>query len=74
MFSRFIVGWYIGFENPSYVAAIQALHMAMTDKNDFLRQLDYETKSVHWPTPGLSEALFAYSGESDHLFWFYSIT
>ena len=63
VFSRFIVGWYIGFENPSYVAAIQALHLAMIDKNEFLRQQDSETESVHWPIPGLPEALLADRGE-----------
>lgn len=63
VFSRFIVGWYIGFENPSYVAAIQALHLAMTDKNDFLRDQKYEPETLHWPNSGLPEALLADRGE-----------
>ncbi|WP_020405486.1 Mu transposase C-terminal domain-containing protein [Hahella ganghwensis] len=62
-FSRFIVGWYIGFENPSYVTAIQALHLAITDRNEFLKDQDFDTESVHWPTPGLPEALLADRGE-----------
>lgn len=63
VFSRFIVGWYIGFENPSYVAAIQALYLAMTDKNDFLRGQKYEAESLQWPNPGLPEVLLADRGE-----------
>ncbi|GLX86075.1 hypothetical protein tloyanaT_23280 [Thalassotalea loyana] len=63
VFSRFIVGWYIGFENPSYVAAIQALHLAMTDKNEYLNHLDSGTDFIAWPQPGLPEALLADRGE-----------
>ena len=32
VFSRIVVGFYIGFENASYVTAMQALQVAMTDK------------------------------------------
>lgn len=63
VFSRFIVGWYVGFENPSYVAAIQALHLAMTDKNEFVTSQKTEEESVHWPAPGLPEAILADRGE-----------
>lgn len=63
VFSRFIVGWYIGFENPSYVAAIQALHMALTDKSHILNNLEIDTHNFVWPTPGLPEAILADRGE-----------
>jgi len=63
VFSRLIVGWYIGFENPSYVAAIQALHVALTDKRHFFKDLEIETDSFSWPTPGLPEAILADRGE-----------
>ncbi|GAB1260295.1 MAG: transposase family protein [Neptuniibacter sp.] len=63
VFSRFIVGWYIGFENPSYVAAIQALHLALTDKNHIVRNLEIDTENFEWPTPGLPEAILADRGE-----------
>lgn len=63
VFSRLIVGWYIGFENPSYVAAIQALHVALTDKSNFFKDLEIETDSFSWPTPGLPEAILADRGE-----------
>ncbi len=63
VFSRLIVGWYIGFENPSYVAAIQALHVSLTDKNHFFKGLEIETDCFSWPTPGLPEAVLADRGE-----------
>ncbi|RCW96334.1 Mu transposase C-terminal domain-containing protein [Marinomonas foliarum] len=63
VFSRFIVGWYIGFENPSYVAAIQALHVAFTDKTHFFKQLGIDTDDFSWPEPGLPESILADRGE-----------
>jgi transposase InsO family protein len=36
VFSRLVAGFYIGFESPSYLAAIQALNIAMTDKVKFV--------------------------------------
>lgn len=63
VFSRLVVGWYIGFENPSYVAAIQALHVALSDKQQFLNDLGIDTVKFSWPTPGLPEAILADRGE-----------
>ena len=63
VFSRLIVGWYIGFENPSYVTAIQALHVALSDKSKIFNDLEIETGSFAWPTPGLPEAILADRGE-----------
>lgn len=63
VFSRFIVGWYIGFENPSYVAAIQALYLALIDKSYIFKDLEIETDSFTWPNPGLPEAILADRGE-----------
>lgn len=63
VFSRFVVGWYIGFENPSYVAAIQALHVALTDKSQFFNDIEIDTDEFSWPTPGLPEAILADRGE-----------
>lgn len=63
VFSRFIVGWYIGFENPSYVAAIQALHVALTDKSNFFKDLEIETDNFTWPLAGLPDAILADRGE-----------
>lgn len=63
VFSRFIVGWYVGFENPSYVAAIQALYSAMTDKGELIGGKNSEIGSLQWPAPGLPEAILADRGE-----------
>lgn len=63
VFSRFVVGWYIGFENPSYVAAIQSLHVAMTDKSDLFSSLGVECFEVNWPASGLPESILADRGE-----------
>nr|WP_230390765.1 transposase family protein [Reinekea sp. G2M2-21] len=63
VFSRFIVGWYIGFENPSYVAAIQALYLALTEKDYVFKNLEIDTDSFTWPAPGLPEAVLADRGE-----------
>lgn len=63
VFSRFIVGWYIGFENPSYVAAIQALQLAFSDKKDIFKDLKINTDNFIWPDSGLPEAILADRGE-----------
>lgn len=63
VFSRLVVGWYIGFENPSYVAAIQALYLALIDKNHIFQNLEIETNNFVWPSPGLPEAILADRGE-----------
>lgn len=63
VFSRFVVGWYIGFENPSYVAAMQSLHLAMTDKSQLIKSLGIQCQDLDWPSPGLPEAILADRGE-----------
>ncbi len=63
-FSRAIVGFYIGFENPSYVAAMQALSMALSNKVEYCHALgfDWVTKE-HWPDIGLCDTILADKGE-----------
>jgi hypothetical protein len=63
VFSRMIAGFYIGFENPSYVAAIQALANAMTDKVGYCKSLGFDIKAQDWPTVGLPNAILADRGE-----------
>nr|WP_237733572.1 transposase family protein [Vibrio fluvialis] len=63
VFSRLIVGCYIGFENPSYVAAMQALQVAMTDKVELCRQYGIEIESQDWPAIGFPDAILADRGE-----------
>lgn len=64
-YSRMIAGYYIGFEAPSYHAAMQALISAMSDskiKRAHDLGLDWVTASI-WPTIGLCEAIAADRGE-----------
>lgn len=64
-YSRMIAGYYIGFEEPSYHAAIQALISAMSDskiKRAHDLGLDWVTADI-WPTVGLCEAIAADRGE-----------
>ena len=42
VFSRMVAGFYVGFENASYIAAIQSLAMAMTDKVKFCKEYGFE--------------------------------
>ena len=63
VFSRMVAGFYIGFESPSYVAAIQALTMAMTDKVAYCTQFGFEITFDQWPITGLPDAILADRGE-----------
>ncbi len=63
VFSRIVVGFYIGFENASYVTAMQALQVAMTDKVELCKQYGYEITSEEWPCIGLPDAILADRGE-----------
>ena len=63
VFSRMVVGFYIGFENASYVTAMQALQVAMTDKVELCKQYGYEITSEEWPCIGLPDAILADRGE-----------
>ena len=63
VFSRMVAGFYIGFENPSYVAAMQALSLAMTNKVDYCKSYGFDIKENEWPIVGLPDAILADRGE-----------
>ena len=63
VFSRMIAGFYIGFENASYAAAMQALFMATTDKTSYCKELDFDIELENWPSIGLPDAILADRGE-----------
>lgn len=63
VFSRMVVGMYIGFENPSYAAAMQALFMAATSKVEYCQKLGFEITDEDWPCIGLPDAILADRGE-----------
>ncbi|WBA81854.1 DDE-type integrase/transposase/recombinase [Endozoicomonas sp. GU-1] len=63
VFSRMIAGFYVGFEDASYVAAMQALAMSMTDKVELCRQFGFEITTDDWPVVGVPDAILADRGE-----------
>ena len=63
VFSRMIAGFYVGFENASYVAAMQALAMSMTDKVELCKKYGFDISPEDWPVVGLSDAILADRGE-----------
>lgn len=63
VFSRMVAGFYVGFENASYPAAIQALTMAMTDKVALCKEFGFDITEADWPTVGLPDAILADRGE-----------
>ena len=63
VFSRMVVGFYIGFHNPSYVVAMQAIVTACSDKVSLCKLLGIDIQPEQWPTIGLPDAILADRGE-----------
>jgi len=63
VFSRMIVGFYIGFDNPSYVVAMQAVVNACSDKTNICAQFGIEIDRAEWPCIGLPDGILADRGE-----------
>ncbi|HFG7034972.1 integrase catalytic domain-containing protein, partial [Acinetobacter baumannii] len=63
VFSRMVVGFYIGFHNPSYVVAMQAIVNACSDKVSLCKLLGIDIEPEQWPTLGLPDAILADRGE-----------
>lgn len=63
VFSRIIAGFYIGFENPSYATALQALKVAVMNKVEICRKFNIDITTEDWPCIGLPEAILADRGE-----------
>ncbi len=62
--SRMIVGWYVGFENASYTAALQAILSLGEDKEKLCRHLGIDYDPADWVAHGiLPEAFLADQGE-----------
>jgi hypothetical protein len=62
--SRMIVGWYAGFENASYTAAMQAILSLGEDKEKLCRHLGIDYDPADWIAHGiLPEAFLADQGE-----------
>ncbi len=63
VFSRMVVGMYVGLENPSWVAAMMALANAFSDKKAFCRQYGITIESSQWPSVGIPAGIMADRGE-----------
>jgi putative transposase len=65
--SRLIVGWYLGFENANYSAAMQAILSIGEDKEALCRELGIPYDRKDWPAHGvLPEMFLADQGELMH--------
>ena len=49
VFSRMVVGMYVGFEGPSWVSAMVALASTVADKVEYCRQYSVEIDASDWP-------------------------
>lgn len=63
VFSRMIVGLYIGLEGPSWVGAMMALANCAADKVSFCRQFGRPIKPEEWPCHFLPATLLGDRGE-----------
>ncbi|MGO0309674.1 Mu transposase C-terminal domain-containing protein [Endozoicomonas acroporae] len=63
VFSRMVVGLYVGLEAPSWVAAMMAMTNAFLDKVNFCREYGIEIDSSQWPSVGIPASIFADKGE-----------
>jgi hypothetical protein len=63
VFSRMVVGFYLGLEGPSWEGARLALFNAFSDKAAFCRQFDIEIPPELWPCRHLPHKLLCDNGE-----------
>ena len=63
VFSRMVVGMYVGLENPSWVAAMLALSNAFSDKTTYCRGYGIAIGKEDWPSFGLPASIMADRGE-----------
>lgn len=63
VFSRMIVGIYIGLEGPSWAGAMMALINAVTEKVGFCSEYNIPIKDEDWPIHNIPEAIIADRGE-----------
>lgn len=63
VFSRMVVGFYLGLEGPSWEGARLALFNAFSDKADFCRQFDIDVSPDLWPCRHLPHKLLCDNGE-----------
>ena len=63
VFSRMIVGLYVGFEGPSWAGAMMALINMVTPKVEFCRKYGIEIEEYEWQAHHAGNAILADKGE-----------
>lgn len=63
VYSRMIVGLYIGLEGPSWAGAMMALANAASDKVNYCREFGIDIEKNEWPAAHLPESILADRGE-----------
>lgn len=63
VFSRLIVGLYVGLEGPSWIGAALALENAASDKVEYCKRFNIDITPEEWPAAGLPERLTTDRGE-----------
>ncbi|MBB4825596.1 hypothetical protein HNO89_002832 [Sporosarcina luteola] len=63
VFSRMVVGMYVGLEGPSWAGAMMAITNVVADKKKYCAHYDIEINEEDWPTSHLPEILLADKGE-----------
>lgn len=63
VYSRLLVGIYVGLEGPSWVGAMMALDNTVTNKVEFCKMYDIEINQAQWPAQHLPEIIIADRGE-----------
>ncbi|HKQ05460.1 MAG TPA: Mu transposase C-terminal domain-containing protein [Blastocatellia bacterium] len=63
VFSRMVVGLYIGLEGPNWIGAMMALANAMTDKLTYCKEHNIPDSDIDWPCHHLCNELVADRGE-----------
>lgn len=63
VFSRMVVGLYVGLENPSWVSAMMAMSNAFLDKVSFCKKYEIDIERSQWPSVGVPASILADKGE-----------
>lgn len=63
VYSRIIIGLYVGLEGPSWIGAMMALDNMIADKVEFCKQYGIDITPEQWPTHHLPEIIIADRGE-----------
>lgn len=63
VYSRMIVGLYVGLEGPSWLGAMMAMDNVVADKVEFCKEYGIEICEEQWPSKYLSETIRADRGE-----------